>query len=65
MNLEFYEYDDKETDVYVARQTLSDSTFHIGIENYDSGDAIRIYMTPEDAQQFIHKLQKSLDEWCS
>lgn len=58
MVIEFYDYDD-ETDVEVAQDTMTKSTTHIAIEN--SNDLIKLYMSDDEVQEFINKLQKSLD----
>lgn len=59
MVIEFYDYDD-ETNVGVAQDTMTKSTTHIEIEN--SNDLIKLYMSEDEIQEFINKLQKSLDD---
>jgi hypothetical protein len=61
MNVEFCNYDSEETSVYVGQDTMSKGTTHIAIENDDGGEGIKIYMSDDEVQDFINKLQKSLN----
>jgi hypothetical protein len=62
MNVIYNSYSPNETDVCVGQDTMSKGTTHIAIENSGGDDGIYIYMSDDEIQDFIIKLQISLNE---
>lgn len=63
MNIQFYNYEKDETEVIVEQDGMSKSSLNLTVQNDDGGESISIYMSEDEIQDFINKVQRALNNY--